>query len=244
MSLEASRLWEEGEYEGIPCGIAYAESALKGTPYMRVTFNIGGHKRDVNLWLSPAAETSTMSRLKDLGFNGDFVNPALSRTTPCRLTLKHGEYNGKPKEEWSYWGEQSANLDKSAAASLSAKFRQAAGSVPKPAGAPKPVPLASDASRAPTAPAPAPVPSAAPPAPKAPPPPPPAPPTAPAEEPAFDKQQVAHDEQSAWAYWLKQKGGDQQVATDGWLTALDGMGKRPSTPEEWNKIALMADVPF
>lgn len=225
--MDRDQLWEEGEYEAQPVSLCYKESAAKGTPYMEVSFNVDKQIKTVNLWLTEAAQSSTLNKLKALGFNGDFYeSPAVDTTLKVTITCKHEEYNGKWKESWSYWGSRSSPIDKAKAAQLSAMYRAVGGTVSKPA---------------PKAPAPAPAPKApaAAPAPARPTPKPPAP--APSEE------IVASNANEAWDYWCKNH--PEEARDEAWVNTIRQFGDKTGdeskvTPKEWNDIAKSGGLPF
>lgn len=173
MAASRDQLWtESNDWKGVPSGVKFKETS-KGTPYMEVAFTVEGHTKYCKLWLTEKTEATTMQKLKDLGFNNDWDNPALNRTEPVRLTCKHSEWQGKWYEEWTYWGErESTPVDKSKAMRFAAAYRNVAGvsGVPKPSTPSASVPK-------PTPPKPAPV--------------------------KQEENVVASDENSAWEYWCK-----------------------------------------
>jgi hypothetical protein len=223
--MDRDQLWEEGEYEAKPVSLVYKESAAKGTPYMEVSFNVDGKTKTCNLWLTEAAENSTLNKLKALGFNGDFYeSPAIDITLVVSITCKHEEYNGKWKEAWSYWGSRSSPIDKAKAAALTARYRAAGGTVSKAPSRPAPKPAATEPPR----------PTPKPPAPK------PAAPS-PAEE------VVASNANEAWAHWLKIV--PEQGRDEAWIEICKQYGDRTGDeskikPNEWDEIAKTGGVPF
>jgi len=217
MATDRSQLWaESGDYRGVPTSIIFKETS-KGTPYMEVTFTVQGHPKYVKLWLSEKSQDRTMTLLKDLGFNNDWENPAVTRTTEVQLSCKHNEWQGKWYEEWSFWGERqaAAPIAKTKAAAYAAAFRNVAG-VTKPA-----------APAAPLAPLPKP-PAASPPAPLTPP--------APVAE-----QRLASTEDEAWAVFCKEY-LDDEARNNSWLKTIAEI--KPKTPEDWNRVAQVAMLPF
>lgn len=230
------QLWEEGDYEASPKSVVYAESGVNKTPHMIVTFDVGGHAKTAKLWLSPKARSRTLMLLKALGFNGKFYdNPQVDASLKVQLALKHAEYpvgSGQWKEEWTYWGPQ-ATIERGAAATLEAEYRSMApASSSPPAGKPTPAAAAAAPSR----------PSAAETKPAA---------TAPrpsvkADKPA-DEKPIASNANEAWAIWLTKAQADTR--DEKWGEILKQFGDKTGdeskvTPEEWNKIALAADIPF
>lgn len=215
MANSRDQLWQESsEWEGVPKSIRYGETT-KGTPYMEVTFNVDGHSKTAKFWMTERSIDSTLIRLKDLGFNGNFDSPQLTRTTPVRLSCKHNEYNGKWYEEWTFWGDKQAAspIDRSKAAQFAAQYKNVVGhQVASPAPTPRPT---------------------TPPAPKIPTP-------APAPVPA-DPTKVAKDEQSAWEYWVN-KTTDEKLRNEGWLATVAEIN--PKTEADWNRVALAVDIPF
>ena len=216
MANSRDQLWaESSEWMGVPASVQYKETA-KGTPFMEVGFKIEGHTKFVKLWLTEKTEAQTMLRLKDLGFNNNWEDPKLTRTEPCRLSMKHSEYNGKWYEEWSYWGEKpQVSIEKSKALALAASFRNAAGA---PSASPAPRPGFKSA----TAPS-------APPRPTAP------VPTKP------EVKLLATDEASAWEFWVS-KTTDEEYRNTEWLKTVEEI--KPKTPQDWHKVAERVDLPF
>ena len=218
--MERNQLWEEGEYEAQPLSVMYRESSLNKTPYMEVSFKVGGQIKTVNLWLSEKAESGTLEKLKTLGFNGDFFeSPAVDTTITVMLSMKHEEYKGSWKESWTYWGSRSAPIDRARAASLAAKFRQVNGGV-----APKPAP-AKPAAQKPA---------------------PPARPT-PAANPASSSETIASNANEAWAVWCDHR--PEAERDDDWTAIIKQYGDKTGdetkiTPAEWNQIAKSAEIPF
>ena len=214
MATDRSQLWQESsEWQGVAKAAQYKETS-KGTPYMEVTFNVDGHNKYVKLWLTEKTEVTTMARLKDLGFNGNFDAPVLARTEPVKLTCKHSEWQGKWYEEWSYWGEKpTVAIPKSRQAALSAAYKQVAGATPTPT---RPPDIMCVRPRAPSSSSP----------------PPPRPDATP---------MVATDENSAWEYWCK-KTTDEKLRNEGWLSTVEDI--KPKTAADWNRVALAVDIPF
>lgn len=211
MATDRSQLWaESGDYRGVPASIMFKETS-KGTPYMEVTFTVQGHPKYVKLWLSEKSQDRTMTLLKDLGFNNDWENPKVTRTTEVQLSCKHNEWQGKWYEEWSFWGERqaAAPIAKTKAAAFAAAYRNVAGAAPS-------------APKAPTFTPPAPTAPPTPPAPSAP-------------------TLVAKNEQEAWAVFCKEL-SDEQYRNNAWLEAVEKI--KPKTPDDWNKVASVAMIPF
>lgn len=224
--MDPNQLWEPGEYQAIPQAIVYDESS-GGTPCMTVTFLVNNTPKRVKLWLTPKAKLSTMKRLKDLGFNGSWEQPALTKNDPVTLTMRHGEYNGSWKEEWTYWG-NGASVEKDMAKQFEAEYRSAGG-VSKPAGRPANF----NPTQAQTAPSQVnrPTPSR------------PSPPTT----PNTGNQVVASNGDEAWDYWVnKHPQMPEQQRSEAWQKVV-GDYKVPEdklTPAQWNAIALAGDIPF
>ena len=221
--MQRDQLFGEGDYDSNPESIRYTESSKKGTPAMEVIFNVSGHKKKVMLWLSDAAQARTLTALGTLGFNGDFAAPTIDSTLTVQVTCKHAEYppgSGSWKEEWTYWPQPVVNLDRSAAAKYSALYKSTTPAAPKPARKPTPPPAAKPVAPKPPAPR----------------------PSAPAPE---EKPVVAKDSDSAWAYWCKQVADDDERSNN-WTETISNMGKPEAsfTADDWNKVALAADIPF
>jgi len=214
-----SELWQESkEWKGVPVAAQYKESS-KGTPYLEVCFEVESHKKFVKLWLTEKSMDRTMKLLADLGFNNDFKNPVMQAKGPFDLECKHEEWNGKVYESWTFWGvRQAAPIAASKAAELSARYKSVAGVVPKPA-TPMPTPAPSRAPAVPLVPT----------APTVPPPPVP---------PASD---AICTEEAAWAYFCA-KIPNEELRTQDWLGAVKSI--QPKTPEDWQRVAKLADIPF
>lgn len=132
--------WEAGPYEGDLVGATCSASSQKGTPCIVLTFDIGGHKKDVTLWLSDAAIDNTEKKLIGLGWNLDYEKPTFTKSKGIALKLDYEEYKGKPKERWEL-GFVMAAAPTDVLKRLSARARSVHGaSRPAPAG--KPVPPA------------------------------------------------------------------------------------------------------
>lgn len=150
----------EGTYLG-KLKSAVLGQAKTGTPQMVLVFDIisvarGGQweamnqvERTAYLACTDGAWQYTEAKLKKLGFDGNFQEPAFNQSVfdaGIALTCTHRPSNrdGKPQENWDIadWGSgrqvQSASAD--VAMNLSARWRASA-SAPVPAGAP-PVPQA------------------------------------------------------------------------------------------------------
>jgi len=213
--MERNQLWEQGEYEAKPVSVCYKESAAKGTPYMEVSFRVAEQIKTCNLWLTEAAESSTLKKLEALGFNGDFLdNPTVDTSLVVTITCKHEEYNGKWKEAWSYWGSKSSPLDKAKAAQLQAKFKAAGGTVAKPAPKPAPKPVA------------------------------PVPARPVAVEPANVVASNAEEAWDYWCKHFPEEGRDESwVNTIRQFGDKTG-DESKLTPKDWNDIAKSGGLPF
>lgn len=129
--------WQEGDYEGTLTGGKCFESSQKGTPGIRLSFDVGGNEVFVDLWLSDKAFDRSMRELAKCGFNNDFENPKFSKPGPHRLNLKFEEYNGKPQKRWAFAWETKAP-DPRAIASLAARAKALNPVAPPPPSSPPP----------------------------------------------------------------------------------------------------------
>lgn len=139
--------WAAGKYkakiEGATCS-----ATSKGTPQMVVQLDIGGHKKNANLYFSDKAQEQSLKKLREIGFNGDFENPKFT-DEEIEVTLRFEDYNGKPQERWELPWPAAAPVDKSTMMSLGAMFKATASTPPPPpppAIAPPPAPKAPPAS--------------------------------------------------------------------------------------------------
>jgi hypothetical protein len=226
---EASQLWPEGPYDGTPESIVYDVSSVKKAEMVKVTFDIGGNKKRVDLYLSDAAWPYSEEKLKRLEFNGDFINPDFNRSLVITLNCRHETGNdGKVREKWDFFGSERppVELDKSRAMQLKARFKANAPAASKPPTG-KPTPPAPKVSTPPTK---------APPS-KGPP---------PQGKPSPSNAMVAQDRDEAWEYWGKKHPDmDDELKGKMWLEAVNAQGDEDKlTPEQWNKIALVIDIPF
>jgi hypothetical protein len=110
-------LAQEGLYNG-QCKEIGPNTSSKGTPFIDITFDImlvaanGAWDdldppltRHLRIYLSDAAWSQSLDKLKTLGFNGDFQNPKITEEW-VELECKHEEYNGRMGEKWELanWG--------------------------------------------------------------------------------------------------------------------------------------------
>jgi len=230
--MNASQLFQESkEYLGFPSKIAYGESSKNATPKMNIAFSLvdenhqpTGHEKSIELWLTEKAIDRTMGVLVELGFTGTFEDPKLTPLpAPVKLECRHEEYNGKVREKWSFWGnKESQPLARDQAAAWNAKFKQLAppSKVP-PTGKPTPPPAA----KVPSAP-----PKSGPPTVNIP--------------PKEEEKIVATDEASAWDYWLNNSTAGEAKCGREWTEAMNEQGRKPQTAKEWNKFALLVEIPF
>lgn len=215
----ATELFEPGEYEGTVESGVYKEGITNATPYIEVIFDIGGHKRSVYLYLSEKAENMSIERLQALGWNGEFENINFANKGPHLITCTHApHYKNKERivEKWTFWGpKKEYQVNKEFASSIKAKFKASAPSpVTRPVGKP-PVPPPANKTQ----------------------------PSAPSSAPPRQKvEAIAKTEQEAWDYWCK-KQSDEEKRNQMWTETLSNYGD-VLTPEQWNKVALAADIPF
>ena len=96
---------EPGKYKGTLQSIEFGVNK-NATPTMTTEWLLDcGETRTVYSYFSPKATDNSMKKMKALGFNGDFSNPALSvQETELQCIHKPGD-NG-PREEWEFtnWG--------------------------------------------------------------------------------------------------------------------------------------------
>jgi hypothetical protein len=230
--MEREQLWAEGEYDAVPKS-AYADETKSGNGQIVVTFDVGGHEKKVFLSLSDAAWPYSAPKLERIGFNGNFTDPGIDTNMPIKLNCKHDFYNNKWKEKWDFFGSEreAKPLPRDKAAALAARFKATVGQASKPAGRPTPPPPAGSSrpgvatSNAAPRPGTTPRPTTQ---------------TPPAEKP----KQVAKTGDEAWAYWSKTVA--ENVREKLWTETLVKFGKPEDqfTPDDWNKMANAADIPF
>jgi hypothetical protein len=239
---------ESKDYDGVVESGVYKESSKKGTPFLEVTFDVMGHKRTVDFYLSEKAEQMSLERLKDLGWNGSVESPAFSHTEPVKLECKHKEHNGKWYENWTYWGKPREpkvyKPDASKARELAAKYKSLPSATPTPPTSKQPpapskpgspslvrVPVVDGICAVPT---------------KAP----PAPPTAKKapEEPVWRKAPPLNMEK-AWEVIMERHGQDEDRAKAEWKDSIEGVTKETKvnsedfTDQHWGYVAQFA-IPF
>lgn len=218
-------LCPEGEYQGTFLSHKCTASAQKGTPCIEVDFDVQGHIKTVQLWITEGSLSGmTGDQLAHLGCSGEYPDVTFNPPNPVALYVKHEEYKGRWRERWNVSLPRAASEGSTTAAARAMKLWAARRSAqPAPTGRPI----------TPTIAAPSPRPAAAPPPPKAAPPPPPA-------APAFDIATVV-DANSAYA-------AIASVDPDGskfWAAvaaARDGSEGTPQeiaaklTPAEWQAL--------
>lgn len=128
-----------GRYIGTLTSGAIGVSGKQDKPAACLTFQVQDQVRTVYLYLTDAALPYTEPKLAALGFNGDYENPAFSKTEGVSLVCKHEEYEGKVREKWDL-GFLPKPADKSTLANLSAKFRARHGTPPRPTAPPPSAP--------------------------------------------------------------------------------------------------------
>lgn len=218
-------LCPEGEYQGVFLSHKCTASALKGTPCIEVDFDVQGHIKQVQMWITEGGLAGmTGDQLAHLGCEGVYPDVAFNPPNPVTLYCKHEEYKGRMRERWNVSLPRAANDNASAAAARAMKLWAARRGVqPAPTGRPTVPAITAPAPRA----------AVSPPPPKAPAPPPPPPKVA-------DAAPVT-DVNSAWA-------AVSSVDPDGtklWAAitaARDGSEGTPQeiaaklTPAEWEAI--------
>lgn len=209
-----SELWQESKEWKGVPVAAMYKESSKGTPYLEVTFEVESHKKFVKLWLTEKSADRTMRLLSDLGFNGDFKNPVLANKGPFDLECKHEEFNGKVYESWMFWGVRQAPPIVASKAAELSARYKSIAGVVPKPAAPMP-PAVSKPPAAPIPPAPS--------------------------SPAPTEQMVAKNEEEAWAYFCERV-LDEKTRTQDWLGAMKSI--QPKTPEDWNRLAKLADIPF
>lgn len=141
---------DEGNYNNCVLKEAVVTNSQAGNPMMVLTFDVGGGTtRSVRLMLNDDNKgkdgKTNLERsgesLDRHGFNGDFSDPKFNEnvyTEGITLRCKHGEYDGKPQEEWSFGFSYEKAPDNSLQA-LNRNYRARFGAKPsKPSGTPPP----------------------------------------------------------------------------------------------------------
>ena len=94
-------LFPEGYYTGPVRGVALISSNTKGTPGVEVEFEVEGHKKRCQWWLSGAAEQYAIEKMKRIGVNLDTDPPSFSEDE-FEWSCKHRPPNDKGQvyEDW------------------------------------------------------------------------------------------------------------------------------------------------
>lgn len=226
----------EGNYDNCVLKDAVTTESQGGNPMMVLTFDVGGGTtRNVRFMLNDDNKGKdgktnlerSGEQLDRHGFNGDFSEPKFNDnlySDGITLRCKHGEYNGKPQEEWSLGFD--FKYEKAADNSLQAlnrNYRARFGASPKPS---------TPSGKAPPARTP---PSRTPPAKKA--------------EPSDDMTDTSGvtDMDTAFKYVMKH---NPNLSDDEWqnkVLAQEKKSKRKEdafTAEDWQAVASDCVVPF
>jgi hypothetical protein len=90
----------EGRYSGTIVGCEIGESTTKGTPFVRIMFDVDGCERDVTIWMpadKPDSVRRALSQLQTLGWNGNFDEPELRQVDENGNLIR---YPVMCKHEW------------------------------------------------------------------------------------------------------------------------------------------------
>lgn len=212
----APALWAEGNYTGKYVRHTTAASGVQGTPGIQVYFDIDGHEKVVEMWITPATlDGMTGDQLAALNWNGEYPNVEFDPPESVGLWMKHDTYKNKTRERWNISTFKAASPEKvqslSRACDVWKAKRTAAPAAPL--AAPKPPPKAPPK-----------------PAGKAPPP--------PAKKPD-PIPRTATNQEEAWQVWLDAK-ADKDGGAAFWNTVQTICGHQDAervTEEEWGLIA-------
>ncbi len=153
-----------GDYWGALSEIG-TDKNKNGTPYMYFQFNIT-HKqaensesvqvdkpfqREIRWYLTTAAWEGTEEKLKQIGFNGDFINPGIGdQFKICWLQCEHNKGNdGKTYENWEFNDVESVARERAPVAhnelkKMSARYKNAQSVAKPPAGKPPKTKISKD----------------------------------------------------------------------------------------------------
>ena len=146
--------YEPGIYSGQLLGVRTGIlPSVKKTPFIGINFKIINvavngvwtsvqqiQEREVKLYLSDAAWSYTTEKLKPLGFNGDFENPAFTETAATlECTINEGGY-----DNFDLYHEGGGNecdpLKTDIVKRFTAKYRSEQQNAATPGGSPSPAP--------------------------------------------------------------------------------------------------------
>lgn len=227
--------WPAGNYTGKLLRHELVTSQIKGTPGIRLWFEVEGEEVTADVWITDASADIAIQQLESIGWNGDFAAPEFAGGDATKLYLKHETYKNKPQARWSI----STFATKPPPAPTDGHLAQFAARYKAKTAAPPPAP-----SGKPTAPTTPPVAPAPKPAPK----PPPAAQTPPAKPAGKASKQTAYDKavaaaidlDSAWAAWQAVECSDADAfyrEVKRVTGAADGAG---ATPDQWREVAAAA----
>lgn len=167
-----SGLCPEGEYQGVYIKHTCTASAQKGTPCIEVDFDVQGHIKTVQMYITEATLTGmTGDQLAHLGCSGEYPDVTFNPPEVVSLYVKHEEYKGRWRERWNVSLPRAASEGSATAAARAMKLWAARrGAQPAPTGRPVTPTIAAPSPKPPALRA-----AVAPPPPAAPAPPPPAP---------------------------------------------------------------------
>lgn len=127
---------EAGSHTGRLVSHAITESTGDDPkPVFEFEFELpSGDTRTVYLYLSDKAWSYSVAKLQTLGFNGDWDEPAFSKTEDVPLFCKHEEYDGQLREKWDIgragpYGKPASEKLKNM---LASKWRAEVGPAPAP----------------------------------------------------------------------------------------------------------------
>lgn len=205
-------LWEAGSYVGRLVRHELVTSGLKGTPGIKLTFEVYGYEIDVHVWITDASADIAAEQLQAVGWNGDFVSAGFDPPDEVPLWMKHEEYRGRMQERWSI-----STLERrpppaptdDALVRFAARYKNLSKAPPAaPPGRPV-------AARPAAKPAPKPRPDAGPP------------------------PQPARSQKEAWAVWQASGAANDPDAFWDAVDDVAGVGADPEslTPEQWRQVA-------
>ena len=97
---DTSGMWPEGNYTGKYLRFECGASMLKATNYIRIFFDVQGRHVESTVWITDANFDYADKQLRVCGWNLQYPDVDFDPPELVPLYMKHGEYKGKPKEEW------------------------------------------------------------------------------------------------------------------------------------------------
>ncbi len=242
--------YPEGQYVGRLLRSELVTSQIKGTPGIRLYFQVDEREVSVDVWITENSAQIAIDTLESLGWNGSYESAEFSKGQGVALYLKHETYKGKSRERWNisnFERKPPPPVTDSNLVRFAARYKQNTAAPPAPpVGAPsvpsvpgrglhaapgRSAPTPEPVSRAPARPTPRAVPSAA------------------TTDPKLDRyaQMVAaaHDVDSAWAVW-EAAGFSEANAAEFWenVEKLGGSSDPAEIPSEKWRLIAGAAPPF